>query len=129
MAGLLHQSRNSLNKGRVLVCEVCCRGAFAASTTRSSNSVDIADQTLREIEVEDGVNSLEINATSHQIGANQDPDVSHPELLDYFITLLLLLVSVNHVHIQVVEKQLFVKFFCALFGLDKDEHGRGEALL
>ena len=114
MAGLLHQVCNSFDVGEICICEVggCC--AFATCASSATNSVDVGDEACGEVEVEDRVDSLKIDSSRHQVCANEYPNIAYSELLHDFVAFLLLFVSMDYVHVYLVEFQFVEQFLGSL---------------
>lgn len=77
--------------------------------------MDIADNALREVIVDHLINSFKVNAPRHQVGADQNPNLAQPKLLNDFVPFMLFLVRMDHVHINSIEDQLMEKLFCSVF--------------
>jgi hypothetical protein len=70
--------------------------------------VDVANKTIGKIEVDDTVDSLEVNASSHKVGANKYPDVTSSELFYDLVSVGLLLVAMDYIHVDSVVDQFMV---------------------
>ena len=76
--------------------------------------MNVRYQACWKVEIEDRIDCLEVNASSHQVSANEDPYVTYTELLHDLITLLFLLIAMNYSHIDLIIHQLMIKLFGAL---------------
>ena len=124
MPRLLHQICDVLHVRHISICEISCGCTFPPRSPSPPHSVDVANQTSGKIEVDDTVDSLEVNASSHKVGANKYPDVASSELFYDLVSVGLLLVAMDYIHVDSVVDQFMVQLFCSLFGLHKYQHGR-----
>lgn len=83
--------------------------------------MNVAATTLREIVVDHQLDSLEINSTSHHIGANQAPNLSALESFDNGITLLGCSIGMDAVCVDPIEEKLSSQFLRSEYGLHEDE--------
>ena len=79
--------RDAMDKFQIVFREIrnCC--ATSPCTTCAPNAVNVADGRLREVIVEDEIDALEINASAHEVSADEHPDVPFAERLHHTITL------------------------------------------
>ena len=102
--------------------------------------MDVTDRRRREIVIDDQVDTFEIDTTSHQLRANQDPDLTRPERLNnvvslkerqILITWIMTMIQmggnlklrpfrVNDVNIYALVDQFSVQFLGSFLGLYKD---------
>jgi hypothetical protein len=91
--------------------------------------VNIADQTLWKIIIDNLIDSFEIDATRHQISANEHPYLADTEFLYDLISFFFLFVSVDDVHVLSVISELLVELLGSVFALDEDQHWGFEAVV
>ena len=77
--------------------------------------MDIGNQTLRKVKVDDHVHSFKINASAHEVSANQNPYLTHPELFYQLIPVLFFQICVNDSDVETIVLQLSVKLLCSIF--------------
>ena len=70
-----------------------------ASTSCTSDSVNVADHALGEIVVDDQIYAFEINSSTHEVSANEDPRIALPKIANYFVTFALRSIRMYDVHI------------------------------
>jgi hypothetical protein len=70
-----------------------------ASTSCTSDSVNVADHALGEIVVDDQIYAFEINSSTHEVSANEDPRITLPKIANYFVTFALRSIRMYDVHI------------------------------
>lgn len=98
-ARLLHNISYCPNIFLIVIRKQSNRLSCAASSSSSSNSVNIADQTLWKIVIDNLIDSFEIDSTRHQISANKHPYLANTEFLYDLISFFFLFVSVYDVHV------------------------------
>jgi hypothetical protein len=75
-------------------------------TSCAADSVNIADDALGEIVIDDQIDSFEINASSHEIRANQHPCDTLPKISNDFVALALRSIRVYNIDIDALVQQL-----------------------
>lgn len=60
-----------------------------SKTSRSTNAVEVGLRILRKIEINDYVDSLNVNAASKEIGTNEVAAYTVPEVMKYAVTIVL----------------------------------------
>ena len=115
MSRLFHQTCDVLHIRHISICEVSCSRTFPPCSPRSPHSVDVADQAIREIKVDDTVDSLEVNPSGHKVSANQYPDIASSELLNDLVSVSLLLVTMDYINVDSIVDQFMVQLFCSHF--------------
>ena len=136
MSGGKHGTKHTLDLSEVRDCSPVLSRAASAS-----DSVDVADDALGEVVVDDQINSLEINASSHEIRANQDPRDTLPKISNDFVALALRSIRVYNIDIDALVQQLLeaarghqrqqikqirvgaLQFLSALLRLNENENG------
>lgn len=88
--------------------------------------MDVAPARLREVVVDDELDTLEVHSPAHHVRANQAPDLALRESSHDLVPLLGRAVRVNAVGIDAVEEELGRELFGAKDRLDEDEDGRSE---
>lgn len=126
MPRFLHQISYVLHVRHVIICKISCGGAFSPCPPSAPHSVYVANQTSGKVEVDNTVNSLKVYSSSHQVGANEYPNVSSSKLLNNLITFALLFVTMDNIYIDSVIDKFVVQLFRSLFGLHKYKHRRLE---
>jgi hypothetical protein len=129
MPRLFHQTCDVLNVRHISICEVSCGRTFPPRSPSAPYSVDVADQASGEIKIYDTVDSLEVNPSGHKVSANKYPDITSSELFNDLISVSLLLVAMDYIHVDSVVDQFMVQLFRSHFGLNKNKHWRLETFL
>ena len=84
---------------------------------------------MREVKIENAVDALEINTTSHQVGANQHPNFTQAKVLDDAVALSLRAVGVDDIDVDAIVHEFVKQLPRPLNRLDKNQHGRFDAFL
>lgn len=101
MSGGKHGTKHTLDLSEVRDCSPILSRAASAS-----DSVDVADDALGEVVVDDQIDSPEIDASSHEIRANQDPRDTLPKISNDFVALALRSIRVYNIDIDALVQQL-----------------------
>lgn len=88
-----HYIDNALEILQIILGVICNCFTHAASTTCTTDTVDVACRALRKVIVDDEIDAFEIKTTSHEFRSNKDPDFALAEGVDDIFTLIALLVN------------------------------------
>lgn len=95
---------------RVIQREECDRLSSAVRSSRPSDPVHIADCGGGKVEIDHQIDSFEVNAATHQLGADQEPDLAHSKVPDDVVSLRLCAIRMNHIDVNSVVDQLLEEF-------------------
>lgn len=93
-----------------------------------TNSVNVANGRRRKVIVDNQVNSLKIDTSTHQLSTNENPNLTRAETFNNIVTLKLSSFRVNNVDIDAIVDQFSIEFFSSLFGLNKNKNWRLQTL-
>lgn len=78
---------NAIQVESVFVCDKIDCETQVSKATRSSNSVEVCFGVFGEVEIDDDVHGLDINAPREQVRTNEVPTYAVTEIVEYTITM------------------------------------------
>jgi hypothetical protein len=98
------------------------RNAFCATTTGTTDTVDIIFRVGRQVIVNDMRNTGNVDTTGSNIGCNQNRETAIPEIAQYFLTDALLFVAMNGVRLYTGILKLERQFVGIKFGFGENQN-------